>query len=559
MLKINQVFDAWFSRNFNATKCKTLLKLASSRMKLLKNKRDLQLKQMRRELAQTLESGQESKARIRVEHIIREQNIMEAYVILEHFCELIIVRIPILESQRECPLDLKEAVTSLIFAAPRVSDVPELLEVQTLFTFKYGRDFVVSATELQPECGVNRLVIEKLTTQAPSAKLKLEYMKQIAEEFNVDWDSSNIELEWAKSQEDLLDGSNQFLGHIQMSPIPLFVGASRSKEINTAVSDNGGLSLKPLENPIHEQHAYPLEDHESFSFVASAPQHETDSQPNRFYSPPRESSITKQSVLLEETLLHRSHSRTKSEGSMDLQDIIEAAEVAAESAEKAAQAARAAAELCRSQMSSRSKKDKLPAVGTLSSANPEGPPPRHPEGDWSPRHPEGGLKTYNYDWTDQNMTEREKQNGGINHPEQSLDNNVHENKGIGLPEQSLNSNVLENGHTYLESDDYDWTIQSYSNEDQEDKSLFFDPGSSQVDNSVCTLDGEADGSLYGLKQQGRISINTFDDGQDPQLGNHVMPHFDDSEAEKFWDPLLRQPSLEDDPVYTYPNLFSKSS
>lgn len=55
---------------------------------------------MRREIAQLLQTGQEATARIRVEHIIREQNIMDAYEIVELFSELVAVRLPIIESQK---------------------------------------------------------------------------------------------------------------------------------------------------------------------------------------------------------------------------------------------------------------------------------------------------------------------------------------------------------------------------------------------------------------------------------------------------------------------------
>ena len=61
---------------------------------------------------------------------------------------------------RECPLDLKEAISSLCFAAPRCADLPELIQVQMAFAGKYGKEFVAAATELMPECGVNRQVME---------------------------------------------------------------------------------------------------------------------------------------------------------------------------------------------------------------------------------------------------------------------------------------------------------------------------------------------------------------------------------------------------------------
>lgn len=60
---------------------------------------------------------------------------------------------------RECPLDLKEAISSVCFAAPRCADLTELLQVQMLFAAKYGKEFVSAATELMPDCGVNRQVL----------------------------------------------------------------------------------------------------------------------------------------------------------------------------------------------------------------------------------------------------------------------------------------------------------------------------------------------------------------------------------------------------------------
>lgn len=45
---------------------KTLLKLTMPRIKLLRNRREIQIKQMRRDIAKLLETGQEATARIRV-------------------------------------------------------------------------------------------------------------------------------------------------------------------------------------------------------------------------------------------------------------------------------------------------------------------------------------------------------------------------------------------------------------------------------------------------------------------------------------------------------------
>ncbi|KAJ8452136.1 hypothetical protein Cgig2_016717 [Carnegiea gigantea] len=180
---------------------KTALNLAKSRVKLLKNKREIQIKRMRRELAQLLQSGQDQTARIRcirrvpVEHVAREEKMMVAYELIEIYCELIVARMPIIESQKNCPLDLKEAITSLMFAAQRCGDIPELQDISKNFTAKYGKDFATAAIELCPQCGVCRTLVEKLSVRAPDSQMKLKILNAIAEEHDVKWEPKEPEYE----------------------------------------------------------------------------------------------------------------------------------------------------------------------------------------------------------------------------------------------------------------------------------------------------------------------------------------------------------------------------
>ncbi|KAL4282318.1 hypothetical protein GQ457_03G007270 [Hibiscus cannabinus] len=230
MSLLNQLF----SRGVFGAKCKTCLSLAISRIKLLQNKRDLQLKNMRKEIAQFLQAGQEPIARIRVEHVIREQNIWAAYEILELFCEFVLARVPILESQKECPPELREAVASIIFAAPRCSDVPDLLQIKNLFSTKYGKEFIIAATELRPDSSVNRAIIEKLSVSAPSGEIRLKVLKEIAQEYNIEWDSSATEAEFSKKYEDLLAGSKQVCVEAAVSQAPSKQASFKSSTSNGA-------------------------------------------------------------------------------------------------------------------------------------------------------------------------------------------------------------------------------------------------------------------------------------------------------------------------------------
>ncbi|QCE08619.1 IST1 homolog [Vigna unguiculata] len=233
MSLLNQLFN----RGVFGTRCKTCLNLAISRIKLLQNKRDVQLKQMCKEISQFLQAGQEAIARIRVEHIIREQNIWAAYEILELFCEFVLARVPIIENQRECPSELREAIASIIFAAPRCSDVPDLLHIKNLFTTKYGKEFVSAVSELRPDSGVNRTIIEKLSVTAPSGEVKLKVLREIAEEYNIAWDSSKTEAEFRKNHEDLLGGAKQVSAGATLSHTASRNGSNNSTSRTTEPSN----------------------------------------------------------------------------------------------------------------------------------------------------------------------------------------------------------------------------------------------------------------------------------------------------------------------------------
>ncbi|KAI7731066.1 hypothetical protein M8C21_027052 [Ambrosia artemisiifolia] len=185
---------------------------------------------MRRDIALLLQSGQDATARIRlsfdngysvmicdvkfddrVEHVMREQNILAANEFIELFCELIVQRLTIIAKQRECPADLKEGISSLIFAAPRCSEIPELVALRDIFEKKYGKDFVAAATDLRPDCGVNRMLIDKLSVRTPAGELKLKVLKEIAKEYQIDWDTTESETELLKPPEKLIDGPPTFM------------------------------------------------------------------------------------------------------------------------------------------------------------------------------------------------------------------------------------------------------------------------------------------------------------------------------------------------------------
>ncbi|KAJ8537983.1 hypothetical protein K7X08_014523 [Anisodus acutangulus] len=395
--------DSFFTKGFKAAKCKTLLKLTIPRIKLLRNRREIQLKQMRKEIAKLLETGQEATARIRVEHIIREEKMMAAQEIVELFCELISVRLPIIEAQRECPIDLKEAISSVCFAAPRCADLPELLQVQMLFAGKYGKEFIAAATELMPECGVNRQLIELLSIRAPAPDVKMKLLKEIAEEHQLDWDPSASENELLKSHEDLLNGPTQFVSGAKV-PLP----KERFDEVQHSASDQvydkqtesdadfdsldfpevpkqqplrpstGGVSAPEMLpfpasalSDFDEDEAKPSEDGEFKSHKQNVEQDDVlqekvvskDSVPEEekqflpfMVPPPNPSPFSSTKSTTTQSTQPPSTTKTKDDIDVDLQDVLAAAQAAAESAERAAAAARSAASLAQVRISELTRK-----------------------------------------------------------------------------------------------------------------------------------------------------------------------------------------------------------
>ncbi|CAO1945584.1 unnamed protein product [Urochloa humidicola] len=288
---------------------------------LLRNRRELQLINMRKEMVQYLQTGQESIARIRVEHIIREQNILAAYEIVELFCEFVLARVPIVEVQKECPLELREAISSIIFASGRCSDLPELMHLRNLFTTKYGKEFVAGAMELRPDSGVNRTIIEKLSVKAPSGESKLKVLKAIAREYNVEWDSSNTEAEFNKKYEDLLDGSASSVHQIQAPIIESSPVASASRDKPPAL----------------------------ISSVEDAGKHQVRESPSSPAGGARTSAATKTNPAAQE---HHSPREEICCSSPSSSDALEKARAAIAAATRASAAARAAAELAKVKITS---------------------------------------------------------------------------------------------------------------------------------------------------------------------------------------------------------------
>jgi len=177
-----------FSSQPNYTKLKTNLRLVINRLKLLEKKKTEMALKSRKEIADYISAGKEDRARIRVEHIIREDYLVEAMELLEMYCDLLLARFGLIQTQKELDAGLEEAISSLIWATPRLqSDVQEFKAVSEEFSRKYGKEFA-QACRANSLSNVSEKVMHKLGVQAPPKALVERYMVEIAKTYNVPFD-----------------------------------------------------------------------------------------------------------------------------------------------------------------------------------------------------------------------------------------------------------------------------------------------------------------------------------------------------------------------------------
>jgi len=164
-------------------KLKTNLRLAANRLKLLQKKKTEMALKARTEIAEFLNTDKEDRARIRVESIIREDFVVEAYELLEMFCELLLARFGMIQQMKELEDGIAEAVSSLIWVAPRVShEITEFKVINDQLTQKYGKQFAEAArmNQLPEPSRVAPKLVQKLSVSAPSKLLVEKYLIEIA-------------------------------------------------------------------------------------------------------------------------------------------------------------------------------------------------------------------------------------------------------------------------------------------------------------------------------------------------------------------------------------------
>ncbi|GKE68258.1 IST1-like protein, partial [Tanacetum coccineum] len=90
-----------------------------------------------------------------VDQVIKVENVLDVYVMLDDYCHLVLQMFSLIEQEKDCPDELKEAASSLLYAAPRCGEFSELQEIRVVLTARYGKEFSNGAIDLRNNCGVS--------------------------------------------------------------------------------------------------------------------------------------------------------------------------------------------------------------------------------------------------------------------------------------------------------------------------------------------------------------------------------------------------------------------
>ncbi|KAK8581225.1 hypothetical protein V6N12_071460 [Hibiscus sabdariffa] len=166
------------------TKCKSAIKMIKMRLETIKKKRSAVEKNLKNDVVDLLMNGLDYNAYSRAEGLLMEQKRTASYDLIERFCDSITKHISVMQKQSDCPEECREAVPSLMYAAARFADLPELRDLRTLFTDKYGNS-------LEPY--LNQEFVQKLKAEPPAKEMKLQLVHDIAQELSIEWDSKALE------------------------------------------------------------------------------------------------------------------------------------------------------------------------------------------------------------------------------------------------------------------------------------------------------------------------------------------------------------------------------
>ncbi|KAI3771524.1 hypothetical protein L6452_02689 [Arctium lappa] len=177
------MLDGLLGRGGFSSKCKSLIKPTRTRIEVLRRRAEAKQRFLKEDLAKLLANGLDVNAYGRTEEFIAGLNLLSCYTFIDQSCEYILKQLSVMQKLGQCPEEFRETVASLMFAAARFSDLPELRDLRDVFQERYGSGL---------ECFVNQVFVEKLASKPPAVEKRIKLLQDIAAEFSIQWDSKGF-------------------------------------------------------------------------------------------------------------------------------------------------------------------------------------------------------------------------------------------------------------------------------------------------------------------------------------------------------------------------------
>jgi len=173
-----------------------------------------------------------------VEHIIREDYMVEAMEVLEMYCDLLLARFGLIQQMKILDDGLAEAISSIIWVSPRMeADVQELKTVSEQFSYKYGKPYAQACKENSVGT-VSVKLMHKLSVQAPPKITVEKYLIEIARYYNVDYEPDPLVM----CQDEVYSADNL----IELAPnVPSKSDKNDLDDNNSSGGGGGGFAAPP--------------------------------------------------------------------------------------------------------------------------------------------------------------------------------------------------------------------------------------------------------------------------------------------------------------------------
>ncbi|CAL5405068.1 unnamed protein product [Camellia sinensis] len=196
----------WIKDSQWRKKCKRLMKRARRQLLIQMRRRESIIRQSRADIAQLLMYGHHDNAFARAEQLYNDQCVLSAYGQIDNFFDFLHSNLCNISRQSSKQSDeANEVVSSLVFAASRCGELPELRQMSTLFKQHFDDEFERNNVELQLGNSVNSQMKHNLGKNSVPDDMKLQLTCNIAREYTLSLEPPTHEQNFVpQCQEDML-------------------------------------------------------------------------------------------------------------------------------------------------------------------------------------------------------------------------------------------------------------------------------------------------------------------------------------------------------------------